>query len=123
MIGGCPGASTASAAPMAGPQVRLGGGWNCDPSQTTSGDATADGADDRAAHPATTVAIIAMEITSLLMAPRTVRYPCRFPCARPLAARGRLGHLLTPGLYEFTGSYLWGGDYETWDIPITIDAC
>ena len=79
---------------MAGPQVRLGGGWNCDPSQTTSGDATADGdgvgdngTEDAGAHPATTIATIAMEITNRLMAPRTVRDPCRFPCARPLAAR------------------------------------
>src|SRR5450759_1765085 len=79
MIGGCPGASTASAAAIAGPQVRLGGGWNCDPSQTTSGEATAEGAEDDEVQPTTTMATIARETTSLLMAPRTVRYPRRFP--------------------------------------------
>jgi hypothetical protein len=84
MIGGCPGASIPSAAVMAGPQVRLGCGWNCDPSQTTAGDATAagdgggDDDEDGTAHPATTMATSAREIASLLMAPRTVRYPCRF---------------------------------------------
>jgi hypothetical protein len=81
MIGGCSGASMESAAAMAGPQVRLGGGWNCDPSQTTAGEATAegDGAEDDPAHPAPMVATSAREIANLLMAPRTVRYPCRFP--------------------------------------------
>lgn len=90
MIGGCPGASTASAAAKAGPQVRLGGGWNCDPSQTTSGEATAEGdesGDDRAedvgAHPATPAATSAREITSILIALRTGRQ-LRF---------GRLDHL------------------------------
>jgi hypothetical protein len=57
---------------MAGPQVRLGGGWKCDPSQTTSGDATVEGADDDGVeddveHPATTMAAIASEIANLLM--------------------------------------------------------
>ena len=86
MIGGCPGPMAASAAAMAGPQVRLGGGWNCDPSQMTAGEATAegdgggeDGTDDDAAHPATTMATVAREIPSLLMALRTVRHPSRFP--------------------------------------------
>src|ERR1035437_2560639 len=90
MMGGCAGVSTANAAASAGPQVRLGGGWNCDPSQPTSGEAAAEGdesGDDRAedvgAHPATTTTI-AIEITSLLMAPATVRRACRFPRARAI---------------------------------------
>jgi len=98
MIGGCPGASTASAAAIAGPQVRLGGGWNCDPSQTTSGEATAEGdesGDDRAedvgAHPATTMATVEREITSLLMAPATVRRACRFPRARAIQVQEAAG--------------------------------
>src|SRR5450759_3548252 len=86
MIGGCPGASTASAAAIAGPQVRLGGGWNCDPSQMTSGEATAEGAEDDDEHAATTMATSAREITSLLMAPATVRRACRFPRARAIQA-------------------------------------
>jgi len=97
MIGACAGARTASAAAIAGPQVRLGVGRNCAVSQTTSGDARAegdgsgdDGAEDVAAHPAATVATVAREIQSLLMAPLTVRHPCRFPRATALfAARGQ----------------------------------
>jgi hypothetical protein len=90
MIGRGPGASTASAAAMAGPQVRL-GGWNCAVSQMTAGEATAEGdgggdEDDPAAQPAPTIATIVTEITNLLMAPQTVRHPRRFPCAR--ASRG-----------------------------------
>src|SRR5665647_46021 len=95
MIGGCAGASTASAAAIAGPQVRLGVGWNCALSQATSGEATAeatgsedDGAEDVAAHPATTAATSAREITSILIALRTVRRSCRFPRARAIRGPG-----------------------------------
>src|SRR5450759_43819 len=97
MIGGCAGARAASAAAMAGPQVRLGGGWNCDPSQTTTGEATAegdgsgdDGAESGAAHPATTSATMMAEITDLLMAPRTVGHPYRFPHPRAIRSPGQM---------------------------------
>jgi hypothetical protein len=79
MIGGCAEARAASAAAMAGPQVRVGGGWNCDPSQTTAGDATAegagggdDGAEDVEAHPNTPMATKTYGITNLFMASRSV---------------------------------------------------
>ena len=86
---------------MAGPQVRLGGGWNCAVSQTTSGEASAEGdggGDDTEVdevHPATTVPTIATEITSRLMAAPTVRCPCRFPGAGPVT-----GTVVARGLHD-----------------------
>ena len=80
---------------MAGPQVRLGGGWNCDPSQTTAGEATADGdrsgdeaGEDGAAHPRFPMATKTSGITNLFMESQSVQDPCGFLPAPALRGLG-----------------------------------